>query len=77
MPSITPPKIQHIVLDSGPIIKGLPLYHLAEKFYTIPDVMREIRDASSRQHLAQIPVDLIVKQPSEEALMAGMYLLLL
>ena len=66
--------IQHCVLDSGPIIKGLIQFCSkinVDKYYAVPDVIREIRDAQSRQQLSQLPFELIVKQPTEEALAAG------
>ena len=68
--------IQHCVLDSGPIIKGLTSFYTklsVDKYYAVPDVMREIRDSQSRELLNQLPFDLIVKQPTEEALSAGIF----
>ena len=66
--------IQNCVLDSGPIIKGLTNFYTkldVDKYFVVPDVMREIRDAQSRLQLSQLPFELIVKQPTEEALSAG------
>jgi RNA-binding protein NOB1 len=69
--------IQHCVLDSGPIIKGLTNFYTkisVDKYYAVPDVMREIRDAQSRLQLSQLPFELIIKQPTEEALAAGNFI---
>ncbi|CAG8438264.1 581_t:CDS:2 [Ambispora leptoticha] len=57
-----------LVLDSGSLIKGTPVRHLAEKFYTVPEVLAEIRDKKSRDYLAQLPFELISLTPSDQAL---------
>lgn len=60
-----------LVVDSGPIIKhtGLSaLWKKANHFYTVPAVLKEIRDAKSREHLAMLPFDLIARQPSFESI---------
>lgn len=66
------PLVTHCILDSGPIIKGQVKYHLASKFYTIPQVIREIKDAQSRLLLETLPFEIVVRQPTEESLAAGM-----
>ncbi|TPX69551.1 hypothetical protein SpCBS45565_g02250 [Spizellomyces sp. 'palustris'] len=59
-----------LVVDAAPLIKGTPLGHLAERFITIPEVLKEIRDRQARQALAQLPFDLETRVPSEEAMAA-------
>ncbi|CAG8609415.1 5965_t:CDS:2 [Ambispora gerdemannii] len=61
-------KVISLVLDSGSLIKGTPVRHLAEKFYTVPEVLAEIRDKESRDYLAQLPFELISLTPSDQAL---------
>ncbi|GBC05927.1 hypothetical protein RclHR1_06500009 [Rhizophagus clarus] len=61
-------KIRSLVVDSGPLIKGINVRSFAEKIYTIPEVISEIRDKHSREFLNQISFDLQIKVPSDEAL---------
>jgi len=57
-------------VDSGPIIRltGMSsLWKRAEKFYTVPAVLQEIRDAKARQHLESLPFELVAKEASQES----------
>ncbi|KAF0514302.1 Nin one binding Zn-ribbon like-domain-containing protein [Gigaspora margarita] len=62
------PKFKFLVVDSGPLIKGIDVRHLAEKVYTIPEVILEIRDKHSREFLTQISFDIETILPNGEAL---------
>eukprot|EP00833_Pecoramyces_ruminatium_P002693 jgi/Orpsp1_1/1176725/evm.model.c7180000058752.2 len=62
--------IVSLVLDSAPLIKRVNLFPMAQKFYTIPEVIAEIRDKQAREQLENSLVDIQVKVPSEEALNA-------
>ncbi|CAG8670229.1 10815_t:CDS:2 [Racocetra fulgida] len=57
-----------LVVDSGPLIKGVDVRHLAEKIYTVPEVLLEIRDKHSRDFLTQISFDIETIRPDSEAL---------
>jgi len=59
-----------LFLDSAPLIKRVNLFPMAQKFYTIPEVIAEIRDKQAREQLENSLVDIQVKIPSEEALNA-------
>ena len=62
-----------LVVDSGPIIRlagNSTLWNKAEKYYTVPAVLEEIRDAKARQHLASLPFELQARQPSQEGIQA-------
>lgn len=64
---------QYLVVDSGPIIRlsGMStLWKRAKKFYTVPAVLQEIRDAKARQHLETLPFELIPREASPEAIQA-------
>jgi RNA-binding protein NOB1 len=64
---------QYLVVDSGPIIRlsGMStLWRRAKKFYTVPAVLQEIRDAKARQHLETLPFELIPREASPEAIQA-------
>ena len=58
----------HLVLDSAPLFNNSFPASLADKFYTVPAVIEEIRDESSRARLAQLPFKLETKNPSPEAM---------
>lgn len=63
-------KVAHLVVDSGAIIKGTNLAALAEHFWTVPDVLNEIRDKKSRALLERLPFTLETREPSAEAMAA-------
>ncbi|RUS17018.1 Nin one binding Zn-ribbon like-domain-containing protein [Endogone sp. FLAS-F59071] len=63
-------KVVSLVVDSAPLLKAIPLAHLADKFYTVPEVIAEIRDERSREYLTRLPFEFQIKTPSEEALKA-------
>ena len=48
--------LQHLVVDSGAIIKGVPLAGLSANLWTVSDVMKEIRDRRARSMLERLPV---------------------
>ena len=53
------PSLQHLVVDAGPIIKGERLEKMARNFWTVPEVIAEIRDSKSRE-----PFDSALYSPS-------------
>ena len=59
------------VVDTNAIISGLQLHRIAETAVTIPEVLSEVRDKHTRQHLANLPFALQCQQPSEESVKAG------
>lgn len=63
-------KVKHLVVDSGAIIKGTNLAVLAENFWTVPDVLDEIRDKRARAVLEQLPFTLQTREPSAESMTA-------
>ncbi|ORZ35006.1 Nin one binding Zn-ribbon like-domain-containing protein [Catenaria anguillulae PL171] len=63
-------KTKTLVLDTAPLIKQTPLYHLADRFVATPDVLAEVRDAAAREALARLPFTIETRNPSEEAMAA-------
>eukprot|EP00842_Homolaphlyctis_polyrhiza_P000031 jgi/Hompol1/1028/HPOL_004430-RA len=63
-------KVESLVLDSGPLIKGHNLAHLAHNFVTIAEVVQELRDQKTRDAIMALPFELAVRVPSEEAIAA-------
>lgn len=64
---------QFLVVDSGPIIRltGMStLWKKAKRFYTVPAVLQEIRDAKARQHLDNLPFTLTPREASREGMHA-------
>uniref|UniRef100_A0A7S4QV47 RNA-binding protein NOB1 n=1 Tax=Ditylum brightwellii TaxID=49249 RepID=A0A7S4QV47_9STRA len=60
-------KYNALIIDSGAIIKHSgysTLHNAASKYYTIPAVINEIRDAKAREHLKSLPFDLQTRTPS-------------
>jgi RNA-binding protein NOB1 len=73
MPTDEDDVYQYLVVDSGPIIRlsGMStLWKRAKKFYCVPAVLQEIRDAKARQHLETLPFELIPREASPEAIQA-------
>lgn len=62
-----------LVIDSGPIIRLTGLTSLrgrAERYYTVPSVLQEIRDAKARDHFDQLPFQLVTREASAEGINA-------
>ncbi|KAF9187060.1 Nin1 binding protein [Haplosporangium sp. Z 767] len=61
-----------LVLDTSPFLRGgaLKLRALADKFFTIPEVLNEIRDKQARKDLAILPFDIQVINPTEASVRA-------
>jgi RNA-binding protein NOB1 len=57
-----------VVLDSGAIIKGGRLEGLGQKFWTIKEVLAEVRDSKSRAVLDTLAVELEVREVDPSAL---------
>lgn len=63
----TPDRID-VVLDAGPLIRGTNISHLGNTFWTVPEVLSEIRDKEARRRLELLPFEIKTKEPSEEAI---------
>ncbi|CCI45078.1 unnamed protein product [Albugo candida] len=63
-------KLTHLVVDSGAIIKRTNLTPLAENFWTITDVLEEIRDQNARKYLQNLPFEIKTREPTQEAMQA-------
>ena len=60
----------HLVLDANALIRGraASLAGYAERFWTIEEVLAEVRDSKSREALLSLPFELEVRSPSPEAM---------
>ncbi|OMJ80758.1 hypothetical protein SteCoe_18916 [Stentor coeruleus] len=57
-----------VVLDTGPLIKGIPLSTLGETFYTTSSVLQEVRDKHARNSLSLKLEEIKTTEPTEEDL---------
>ncbi|KXS12670.1 hypothetical protein M427DRAFT_34668 [Gonapodya prolifera JEL478] len=68
-PAPQPAPARTVVLDAGPLLR-LPSSALAAldaRLVTTPDVLAEVRDKRAKQSLAALAVDVLTRNPSEEA----------
>ena len=62
--------LKHLVVDSGAIIKAERLEHVAEQYWTVQEVIDEIRDSKSKHVLNTLPYELKIRKPSAECMNA-------
>jgi len=67
---MTSKKAKILVVDSNAFIKQVRIETIGQKFYTIPQVLSEVRDAKARQFMQNFPFEIIERDPSPEALKA-------
>ncbi|CDW60237.1 RNA binding protein NOB1 [Trichuris trichiura] len=61
-------KVKHLVVDSSGFIKCADLFCLAESFYTVNDVLMEIKDGKTKARLRALPFELTVLEPDSSSL---------
>lgn len=66
--SMSASKVAHLVLDSGAFIKAYDLQNYADKFYTIREVIAEIRDKETKQRLESLPFEISFVEPPAQDL---------
>ncbi|KAG8841124.1 Nin1 binding protein [Serendipita sp. 405] len=75
MATITP-RVESLVLDAGPLLSLSPLKGLSKSYFTVPQVLGELKDDKSRTHfqnlglLAGVKVE--TRMPDSAALAQGM-----
>ena len=71
----TKPTCKHLVLDAGPLLSLSPLRGLAETYYTVPQVLEELKDKRAREHFERLAlsagVRIEVRGPDAAALTHG------
>lgn len=72
------PACRHLVLDAGPLLSLSPLRGLAENYYTVPQVLDELKDNRAREHFEKLGlsagVKVEVQRPDAKSLAHGMFL---
>ena len=70
------PACKSLVLDAGPLLALSPLRGLAETFYTVPQVLDELKDKRAREHFERLGlsagVRIQVQSPDAKSLAHGM-----
>ncbi|KAI3636688.1 hypothetical protein MIR68_005377 [Amoeboaphelidium protococcarum] len=62
-------KCQKLVLDSGAIIRGDDsIFNLSQEYFTIPEVLSELKDGKVRERLNRLPFDIKVQSPSAKSI---------
>jgi RNA-binding protein NOB1 len=67
---MTSKKAKKLVVDTNAFIKAVRLETIGQEFFTIPQVIEEVRDARARQFLANFPFPIVTKDPSPAAMKA-------
>lgn len=71
------PACKSLVLDAGPLLSLSPLRGLAETFYTVPQVLDELKDRRAREHFEKLGliagVKIQVQSPDAASLSHGMF----
>lgn len=62
-----------VVVDSGPLIRGIDLERFAREAFTVPQVFAELKDPETRRRMAALVVPIVTREPSAHALSAGMF----
>ncbi len=69
------PACKNLVLDAGPLLSLSPLRGLAEAFYTVPQVLDELKDKRAREHFEKLGlsagVRIQVQSPDSASLAHG------
>lgn len=73
------PRVQSLVLDAGPLLSLAPLRGLSQSYYTVPQVLGELKDEKARSHFQNLGlsagVKVEVRVPDAHALKEGLLLL--
>lgn len=67
-PQMTMLCFDHLVVDASPFINRSLVKDAAKTFYTIPEVVAEIRDRSALEYFDSLPFKVIIKSPSSKSL---------
>ena len=64
-----------LVADSAAFLKNVQLQNIANRIFTVQDVVHEIRDAATRQRLAVLPYEIEFREPSTESVKTSEFLI--
>ena len=70
-----PRRCKTLVLDAGPLLSLSPLRGLADKYYTVPQVLAELKDKRAQEHFERLAllagVRIEVRSPDAASLAHG------
>ncbi|KIK67798.1 hypothetical protein GYMLUDRAFT_190553 [Collybiopsis luxurians FD-317 M1] len=55
------PYCKKLVLDAGPLLSLSPLRGIAESYYTVPQVLAELKDKNAKEHLERLGLNFGIK----------------
>jgi rRNA maturation endonuclease Nob1 len=67
----TKSKYDVLVVDTAALIKGVRLETIASEFFTITEVLNEVKDKQARTFLETFPFEIKMREPSPEAIQHG------
>lgn len=67
-PNVKAKYVKHLVVDTGAIIHNINLHNIADNYYAPQDVIRELRSAKAKAALQKLPFEIIIREPSTEAM---------
>ena len=71
----TEPRCKSLVLDAGPLLSLTPLRGLAEVYFTVPQVLAELKDKRAREHFERLGlnagVHIEIRAPDANSLAHG------
>lgn len=69
------PRVNTLILDAGPLLSLSPLRGLSKEYYTVPQVLGELKDEKARSHFEHLGlsagVKVEVRSPDAAALAKG------
>lgn len=75
VPSGSKTACKHLVLDAGPLLSLSPLRGLAQTYYTVPQILDELKDKRAREHFERLGlsagVSIEVKGPATTSVAHG------
>lgn len=78
MTSETKPFCKTLVLDAGPLLSLSPLRGISETYYTVPQVLAELKDKNAKEHLERLGLNfgikIEVKNPDPASMVSGTYI---
>jgi len=60
--------LDHLVVDTGPLIRNIKFDKLAQRLVTTRGVLQEVKDAFTRQKLELLPIEIEEQRPSDKSL---------
>uniref|UniRef100_A0A1I8A394 RNA-binding protein NOB1 n=1 Tax=Steinernema glaseri TaxID=37863 RepID=A0A1I8A394_9BILA len=60
--------VHHLVVDACCLIKNAPLHDVGSVIYTVPQVISELRDKKTRERVAALPYEILLKEPSPQSI---------